>query len=142
MDTQESNYFSELEIRSAKHSQFLRLTDKIEEEIQHRGWYDGLLHIFIPHTTAGLTIQEDADPDVIKDILYVLDRIVPWHDPSYCHTEGNTAAHIKTALLGNSVHCNVKEGRLRLGRWQGIFLCEFDGPRTRKVQLTFLPFYR
>ncbi|WP_048810164.1 secondary thiamine-phosphate synthase enzyme YjbQ [Candidatus Methylacidiphilum infernorum] len=140
MESQTSKFFTEIEIRTTKHSQLLGVSDLIEKEIQRKGWSDGLLHVFVPHTTAAVTIQEDADPDVQKDILYVLDKIIPWEDYSYAHTEGNSAAHVKSALLGNSLHCNIVGGRLKLGTWQGVFLCEFDGPRTRKIQLSFIPF--
>ncbi|WP_244232639.1 secondary thiamine-phosphate synthase enzyme YjbQ [Methylacidiphilum caldifontis] len=139
MEAKQSKFFSEFEVRTHKHSQLVSVSELIEKEIQKKGWTDGLLHVFVPHTTAAVIIQEDADPDVQKDILYVLDKMIPWEDSTYQHTEGNTAAHVKSALLGNSLHCNVIGARLKLGTWQGVFLCEFDGPRTRKIQLSFVP---
>ena len=91
------------------------------------------------HTTAGLTINEGADPDVVSDMLYLLDKLVPWDDPRYKHLEGNTAAHLKTSLMGTSLQVIIAGGQLRLGRWQEIYLCEFDGPRTRQVSVQILP---
>ena len=98
------------------------------------GVKDGICIIFIPHTTAGVTINENADPSVIHDILMELNKIVPFKDP-YHHTEGNSPAHIKTSLVGCSEIVFVESGRLVLGTWQGIFFCEFDGPRNRKVHV-------
>jgi secondary thiamine-phosphate synthase enzyme len=88
---------------------------------------------FVPHTTAGITINENADPDVVTDMIYALDKAVPWKDPHYRHGEGNTAAHVKASMMGHSVHVLVRGGKLQFGTWQGIYLCEFDGPRSRKV---------
>jgi secondary thiamine-phosphate synthase enzyme len=95
---------------------------------------DGLITVFVPHTTAGVTINENADPDVTADMETVLDRMVPW-DGGYRHSEGNTAAHVKASLMGSSAQVIVKDGKLRLGTWQSIYFCEFDGPRTRKIWL-------
>ena len=97
----------------------------------------GICHIFCPHTTAGITINENVDPDVRFDILKKLDLLVPRKEGFYRHAEGNSAAHVKASLLGNTVTVPVRNGRLRLGTWQGIYLCEFDGPRTRQVQVLF-----
>jgi secondary thiamine-phosphate synthase enzyme len=96
------------------------------------GLRDGVVTVFAPHTTAGLTINEHADPDVAADLAAALDRMVPW-DAGYEHAEGNAAAHVKASLVGSSVRVLVAGGRLRLGTWQGIFFCEFDGPREREV---------
>jgi secondary thiamine-phosphate synthase enzyme len=87
-------------------------------------------------TTAGFTINENAYPDVVADMLYGLDKAVPWKSPNYHHGEGNTAAHAKSSMMGHSVHVIVRGGEFQFGTWQGIFLCEFDGPRTRKVWVT------
>ncbi len=99
---------------------------------------DGLLHLYVPHTTAGICVNEGYDPDVVADVTRVLDRLVPW-DADYRHAEGNSAAHMKAILVGSSVWIPVRQGTLALGRWQEIFFCEFDGPRTRSLELTFLP---
>ncbi len=113
-------------------SEFVDITDRVQEVVHESGIPDGLCHVYIPHTTAGLTINENADPNVRKDILTELEKRIPWQD-NYSHTEGNAAAHIKASLMGFSQTIFVENGRLVLGTWQGIFLCEFDGPRQRKV---------
>jgi len=100
--------------------------------VSRSGVREGICHVVAPHTTAGLTVNENADPTVRSDILAELDKIVPWED-GYEHAEGNSAAHIKSSLLGQSVYLLISGGRLRLGTWQGLFFAEFDGPRTRKV---------
>ena len=97
--------------------------------------WDGLLHVHSPHTTAGVTVNEQADPDVAADMERTMARLVPWN-AGYAHAEGNAAAHIQTALVGVSALVPVRGGRLSLGTWQGIFLCEFDGPRSRERWLT------
>jgi secondary thiamine-phosphate synthase enzyme len=91
--------------------------------------------LYVPHTTAGITINENADPDVVHDFLAQLDRMVPWNQPFYQHAEGNSAAHVKASMMGSSCTVLIEEGNLCLGTWQGIWFCEFDGPRTRKVWL-------
>jgi len=91
----------------------------------------------VPHTTAGLTINENADPSVARDILMELDRRIPWED-GYAHSEGNSAAHIKSTLVGCEKTVNIENGRLALGTWQGIYFCEFDGPRKRQVWIKIL----
>lgn len=108
------------------------ITHAVEQAIQEEGVRTGAVIVFVPHTTAGITIQENADPDVVHDMLMELERIVPYED-GYRHAEGNSAAHIKTSMFGSSVHLIVEGGRALLGTWQGVYLCEFDGPRTRKV---------
>ena len=96
------------------------------------GMQDGVVTVFVPHTTAGVTINENADPDVVADITTSLDGLVPW-SAGYRHSEGNSAAHVKASLMGSSVQVVVSEGRLALGTWQSVYFCEFDGPRHRKV---------
>lgn len=98
----------------------------------------GICHIFCPHTTAALTVNENADPDVRHDLLAKLDALIPEREEFYQHKEGNSAAHLKAMLTGFSLTVPVRNGALRLGTWQGIYLCEYDGPRTRKIQLSFL----
>lgn len=108
------------------------ITNKINEIVTKHGIVNGICHIFVPHTTAGLTINENADPDVRVDITKELNTIIPFTD-NYKHSEGNSAAHIKASIIGSSENIIIEDGRLQLGTWQGIFLCEFDGPRRRQV---------
>jgi len=96
---------------------------------------EGWCTVYVPHTTAGITINENADPDVVHDMLKQLDTMVPWSQPFYQHGEGNSAAHVKASMMGSSVTVLIADKRLKLGRWQGIYLCEFDGPRTRQVHV-------
>ena len=96
---------------------------------------DGVVTVFVPHTTAGITINENADPDVQADMAAALDRAVPW-SAGYRHSEGNAAAHVKASMMGSSVRVIVQDGRLQLGTWQGIYFCEFDGPRSREVWIS------
>ena len=119
-------------LKTRARTDFLNLDRPVTEAIQAAGLTDGVVMVFIPHTTAGITINENADPDVLADMEQVLDRVVPWND-GYRHSEGNTAAHVKASMMGSSVQVIVKNGQLRLGTWQSLFLCEFDGPRTRQV---------
>lgn len=103
-------------------------------EIAHAsGLREGMCHVYCPHTTAGLTINENADPDVRHDMLLALEKVVPSDDASYRHAEGNSAAHVKASLMGFTVSLPIVDGRLALGTWQGVYLCEFDGPRQRHV---------
>ncbi|RKX85100.1 MAG: YjbQ family protein [Spirochaetes bacterium] len=122
-------------VQTGSHSEFNDITHKIEAFITKHNVKEGLCHIYIPHTTCGVTINENADPDVKKDMLMELGKIVPLSD-GYSHMEGNSAAHIKSSLMGFSLSVPVLEGRLLLGTWQGIYLCEFDGPRNRKVRIS------
>jgi secondary thiamine-phosphate synthase enzyme len=108
------------------------ITAQVQQIVARSGIQEGLCHVFVPHTTAGLTINENADPTVQSDILRELDKVVPWRD-DYDHSEGNSAAHIKASMLGASHTLLVAGERLKLGTWQGIYLAEFDGPRSRKV---------
>jgi secondary thiamine-phosphate synthase enzyme len=123
---------NQFDVRTPSHSCLVDVTAQVQRLVSQSGIGEGACHVFVPHTTAGITINENADPTVQSDILHALDRIVPWND-SYDHDEGNAAAHIKTSLVGSSHVVFVSGGKLRLGTWQGIFLAEFDGPRTRKV---------
>lgn len=123
-----------LEIRSKARSEFIDITPLVREQVQNSGIANGVCHLFVLHTTAGLTINEGADPAVQRDMLTFLDRLVP-RDPYFTHAEGNSDAHIKSTLTGTSLTVFFNEGRLLLGTWQSIYLCEFDGPRPRKVAL-------
>ena len=118
-------------------SELIDITDKVRSLIPD-DMGNGVCVVFSAHTTAGLTINENADPDVRSDIVAFLEDLVPWRWPSFRHSEGNSAAHIKSSLLGFSQTIPVEDGRLTLGIWQGIYLCEFDGPRERNVQISFL----
>jgi secondary thiamine-phosphate synthase enzyme len=115
---------------------FLDITRKVSEIVRRSMIRQGICQVFIPHTTAGVTINENADPDVVTDLLAALDKIVPVLQ--YRHGEGNTPAHLKSLLTGSSIAVPVEEGALHLGTWQGIYFCEFDGPRERKVCVQIL----
>lgn len=119
-------------LQTSGRSQLIDITSRVREAVTASGIREGLCTIFIPHTTAAVTINENADPDVVRDFLYELDKIVPWQD-GYRHAEGNSAAHLKSSLIGVSKQVLIENGRLILGTWQGIYFCEFDGPRTRRV---------
>jgi secondary thiamine-phosphate synthase enzyme len=121
-----------LEIRSRMREEMIDLTGEIGRAVTASGVRDGLCLVFVPHTTAAVTINENADPDVKADILMALRKVAPDTLP-YEHAEGNSPAHVKASLVGSSVAVIVADGRLQLGTWQGICFCEFDGPRTRKV---------
>ncbi|CDM66454.1 secondary thiamine-phosphate synthase enzyme YjbQ [Pyrinomonas methylaliphatogenes] len=122
-----------IRVRSREREQFIDITDEVERRLREAGAREGICYLYVQHTTAGLTINESADPDVARDMLYALRRLAPQHDANYRHGEGNTDAHIKSSLMGTSVSVPFSDGRLLLGRWQGIFLCEFDGPRERQI---------
>ena len=124
-------------LTTSAHSQMINITADVAKLIPG-DMKEGLCCVYSLHTTAGITINENADPDVCSDIVNFLDKNVPWHEPEFRHMEGNSAAHIKASLLGFSQIIPVEKGRLVLGTWQGIYFCEFDGPRNRKVHLTFL----
>ncbi len=126
-----------IQVKTPAHSAAVDITDQVAAKLREIEARDGICLIYTPHTTAALTINEGADPDVAADILDALDRIVPWR-AAYKHSEGNSAAHIKAVLVGGSVQVIVQSGRPFLGTWERIFLCEFDGPRTRKVLIEFL----
>jgi secondary thiamine-phosphate synthase enzyme len=123
----------QLIVHTSRRDEFVDITGAVQQVITETGIQDGLCTVGVPHTTAGITINENADPDVVTDMIHALDKAVPWQSPHYRHGEGNTAAHVKASLLGHSVQVPVKAGRLQLGTWQGIYFCEFDGPRTRQA---------
>lgn len=124
--------FLEFKIRTTKRDEFIDIGYYVEEALEKSGISDGIITIFVPHTTAGITINEDADPDVVKDLLWTLDKLVP-ERREYKHMEGNSHAHMKASIMGSSCNVIVEDGKMKLGTWQGIYFCEFDGPRTRKV---------
>ena len=123
---------NEITVQSKFRTDFIDITPAAQQFAVREGMKDGAIMVFVPHTTAGITINENADPDVTADMEAVLDRMVPWNG-DYRHSEGNTAAHIKASMMGASVQVIVKNGKLLLGTWQSIYFCEFDGPRTRQV---------
>ncbi|QOV92124.1 secondary thiamine-phosphate synthase enzyme YjbQ [Humisphaera borealis] len=122
-----------ISVRTQRRSQMVEITDEVArlcDDIE-----SGYVIVYVPHTTAGVTIQENADPDVQHDLLRKLDELVPKKESYYRHSEGNSDSHLKTAMVGNSVTVLIEAGRMLLGQWQGIYLCEFDGPRTREVMV-------
>ncbi len=124
----------QISVPTPAHACLVDITSQVQRVLSQCGIRQGICYIFVPHTTAGLTINENADPAVRADILRELDKIVPWRD-GYEHLEGNSAAHIKASLTGFAHFVPVLDGRLALGTWQGIYLAEFDGPRTRRVAI-------
>lgn len=124
--------FHTLPVKTSRHSEFVNITDDAASCISSSGMNSGICVVYVPHTTCGITINEAADPAVKSDMIMELNKIVPLND-GYQHFEGNSAAHIKSSLMGFSVTIPVSSGKLTLGTWQGIYLCEFDGPRQRKV---------
>ena len=123
---------TEISVKSRSRNEFINITQEVQNVVNKSGIKDGFCYIFVPHTTAGITINEAADPDVVEDIQRQLDKIAP-ADGNYRHAEGNSDAHIKASITGSSQAVFIENGRLKLGTWQGIFFCEFDGPRNRKV---------
>lgn len=121
-----------LTVKTDKHTQMKDITPQIRQAIRESGAEEGICTIFVPHTTAAVTINENADPDVVRDFTMEINKIVPWED-GYRHIEGNSAAHLKSSLIGFSETILVEGGEPVLGTWQGIYFVEFDGPRTRKV---------
>jgi len=126
-----------LSVRTTSRVEMVDITSQIQELVRQSGVEEGVCHLFEAHTTAGLTINENADPSVQADILMVLNRIISDQE-AYRHLEGNSPAHIKASLMGAQLSVLVSNGRLLLGTWQGIYLCEFDGPRTRKVHIKIM----
>ena len=122
----------EFTIRTTKRDEFIDIGYYVEEALEKSGIKNGIITVFVPHTTAGVTINEDADPDVVRDLLWTLDNLVP-ERREYKHMEGNSHAHMKASIMGSSCNIIVEDGKMKLGTWQGIYFCEFDGPRTRKV---------
>ncbi len=119
-------------IETRSRTDFVKIDRQVAEIVRTTGISEGVVTVFIPHTTAGVTINENADPDVTADMETVLDRVIPW-EGGYRHFEGNTAAHVKASMMGSSAQVIVSGGKLQLGTWQSLYFCEFDGPRTRQV---------
>jgi secondary thiamine-phosphate synthase enzyme len=126
-----------LSIRTSKRVEFVDITSELRQLIKHSNIKEGIVVVYVPHTTCGVTINEHADPSVASDMIAQLERLIP-EKGSYKHLEGNSDAHIKASLFGSSVTIIVENGELLLGTWQGVFLCEFDGPRHREVYVKIL----
>lgn len=122
-------------IRSREHDEMINVTSEVQAKVSVSGVRDGVVDLFVPHTTAGITLSESMRTGVEGDILADLDRLIPWKQSYYKHREGNSAAHLKTCIVGSGLRLILEAGELCLGSWQGIFLCEFDGPRTRKIHM-------
>jgi secondary thiamine-phosphate synthase enzyme len=118
-------------IQTSKRDEMLDITVRVREVVLQEGIEDGTVIVYCPHTTVGITINENADPDVVHDMLMRLDEVYPWEHPKYRHAEGNSASHLKASTMGSSQTILVDGGQLVLGTWQGIYFCEFDGPRKR-----------
>ncbi len=126
--------FARIKIKTNKRVDLIDITGKISQKVKDFEVKDGVLILNVPHTTAGITINESADPDVKKDIIDEMNKVIPFED-NYKHREGNSAAHIKSTIVGGSENIIIQNNKLLLGRWQGIFFCEFDGPRSRNLNI-------
>lgn len=123
------------EVRTRERDQFVEITDQVRDALLASRVRSGSVIVYVPHTTAAVTINENADPDVVHDMLLTLNRLIPKDATGYRHAEGNSDSHVKASMMGSSCHVLVDQGQLVLGTWQGIYLCEFDGPRTRRVHV-------
>lgn len=130
-----SHFFETLSVTTNRHCDMLDITSLVQSAVANSGIDAGTVTIHCPHTTAGITINENADPDVIHDILMTLEALIPQNRPGYRHCEGNSDAHVKSSLVGASEVISVQHGKMILGTWQGIYFCEFDGPRKRTVRV-------
>ncbi|MHC5038020.1 MAG: secondary thiamine-phosphate synthase enzyme YjbQ [Planctomycetota bacterium] len=126
------------QVQTHGRTELVDITAQVQESAKASGHASGLVMVFVPHTTAGVTINENADPSVVRDILMETEKVIPFED-GYRHGEGNSAAHIKSSLFGPSLTLILEGGRLQLGTWQGVYFCEFDGPRRRKVHVKCVP---
>jgi secondary thiamine-phosphate synthase enzyme len=126
-----------INVRSKSRTEFIDITGMVQDVVKEAKIIKGICYLYVPHTTAGITINEGADPSVQRDIQNTLSKLVP-HEMNYFHREGNADAHIKSTIVGTSVNVIVDEGRLLLGTWQSIFFCEFDGPRHRRIAVKFI----
>src|SRR6266849_4312056 len=122
-----------LKVRSHQREELVEFTDQVQQKVEGSGAQEGIVVLYVQHTTAGLTVNENADPDVPRDMLHALRTLIPQHGMGFHHGEENSDAHIKASLIRPSITVPFKDGQLLLGRWQGIFLCEFDGGRERRV---------
>lgn len=124
-----------LTINTSNRDELLPITNLVQTYVTDSGIQSGICSLYVPHTTAAVTINENADPDVARDILMAVDKLIPIHDADYKHYEGNSASHVKACFFGTSETVFIENGQLLLGTWQGIYFCEFDGPRTRKIHI-------
>ncbi len=127
-----------LDVRTSDKTELIDITDKVRQAVRDSGVTEGVCLLYVPHTTAGISINENYDPTVEHDTLLILDELIPRRDSRYRHSEGNSDGHIKSALFGVNTFVFVSDGKLQLGRWQGVFFAEFDGPRSRRVWVSVL----
>ncbi len=127
------------EIKTHRRNEMIDITSRVQEAIAESGASEGVVTVYVPHTTAAVTINENADPDVVHDVLEALEAAVPWQRDFYQHDEGNSAAHVKCSLVGASAAVPFADGKLALGTWQAVYFCEFDGPRTRRFIVAVTP---
>lgn len=125
-------------LKTRKHTEFVNIDGLVQEAVREAGVRSGFVQVFVPHTTAGVTINENADPDVVADMALIFERAVPWQG-GYAHAEGNSAAHVKASMMGFCQTVFVEEGRLCFGTWQSLYFCEFDGPRSRQIWVRATP---
>jgi secondary thiamine-phosphate synthase enzyme len=125
-------------IQTHHRDEMYEITTSLQAYVEEQHLNDGVLYVYSPHTTAGITINENADPDVVKDMLMRLDEVYPWEHPKYRHAEGNSASHLKASTVGSSQMIMIENGELLLGTWQGIYFCEFDGPRQRNYYVKII----
>jgi secondary thiamine-phosphate synthase enzyme len=126
-------------VETQRHTQFVNIDAVVKQVIREAGLENGVLQLHVPHTTAGITINENADPDVLHDLELALEQMAPWNQPGFRHGEGNSAAHVKASLMGSGLSLIVENGQMQLGTWQSIYFCEFDGPRHRSIWALALP---
>ncbi|MBN1943080.1 MAG: YjbQ family protein [Phycisphaerae bacterium] len=129
----------EFDLRTPRHDAMVDITAEVSRFVAVSSIRNGLVVVFCPHTTAAITINENADPDVVHDMLAQFNQMVPWRQPFFDHGEGNSAAHVKSSMIGAGEVIPLVDGKMALGTWQGIYFCEFDGPRSRRVRVTILP---
>ncbi len=127
-----------IEVRTRQRSEFVEITELVRRALRRHGMKEGLCVVYCPHTTAAITVNENADPDVVHDMLAWLGRAIPREQPDFRHVEGNSDSHLKASLIGPSVTLVIENGDIVLGRWQGVYFCEFDGPRVRTVHVQFV----
>lgn len=126
-----------IEVATRSRTQFVEITDRIRDLVAKAGFKNGAVMLYVPHTTAGCTINENADPDVVRDMTAFIDKLVP-NSPEFRHAEGNSDSHLKASFFGSRLFVPVENGKLALGRWQGVYFCEFDGPRKRQAVVSML----
>jgi secondary thiamine-phosphate synthase enzyme len=126
-----------INVKSRSRNEFIDITEMVQDAVKDSGVKNGICYLYVPHTTAGITINEGADPSVQRDIKHALSRLIP-HEMNYAHREGNADAHIKSTIVGASVNVIIDDGKIILGTWQSIFFCDFDGPRHRRIAIQFI----